>query len=172
MIFNFDPQIWLRHGCLNILKQLNQKYDYWWRLAAHKKIELEKEECFCLCGNAALILLWLREGLWELACRWTCAMFKLMRVLVLAVALAVSLRLPHGSQYIGSLSPATTCKLPRDLTSLVWHNELAERREAVNLLYMDPWVAIASWLLFSCVYATHKNNAFPIATTQNCCKTG
>lgn len=65
-------------------------------------------------------------------------MFKLMRVPVLAVALAVSLWLPHGSQHIGSLSPATTCKLPRDLTSLVWHSELAERREAVNFLQKDP----------------------------------
>lgn len=67
-------------------------------------------------------------------------MFKLMRVLVLAV----SLWLPHGSQHIGSLSPATTCKLPRDLTSLVWHSELAERREAVNFIQKDSRVAIAA----------------------------
>lgn len=57
---------------------------------------------------------------------------------MLSVTLAVSLWLPHGSQNIGSLSSATTCKLPRDLTSLVWYRELAERREAVNLLDKDP----------------------------------
>lgn len=85
-----------------------------------------------MCANAVQVSIWLRVGLRELACRWTCAMFKLMRVPVLAVALDVSLWLPHGSQHIGSLSPATTCKLPRDLTSLVWHRELAEKREAVN----------------------------------------
>lgn len=65
-------------------------------------------------------------------------MFKLMRVPVLAVALVVSLWLSHCSQHIGSLSPATTCKFPRDLTSLVWHRELAERREAVNVIHRDP----------------------------------
>lgn len=65
-------------------------------------------------------------------------MFKLMRVPVLVVALAVSLWLPQCSQHIGSLSPATTCKLPRDLTSLVWHRELAGRRDAVNLIHKDP----------------------------------
>lgn len=59
-------------------------------------------------------------------------MFKLTRGPVLAAALAASLRPPLGSQHIGSLSSATTCKLPSDLTSLVWHSELAERREAVN----------------------------------------
>jgi len=67
-------------------------------------------------------------------------MFKLIRGPVLAVALAVSLWLPHGSQHTGALSPASTCKFPRDLTSLVWHRELAERREAVK-------VASAEWLL-------------------------
>lgn len=82
-----------------------------------------------LCANAVSI--WLRVSLRELACR--CAMFKL-RVPVLDGALAVSLRLPHCSKHIGSLSSATTCKLPRDLTSLVWHRELAKRREAVNSL--------------------------------------
>lgn len=60
----------------------------------------------------------------QLACR--CAMFKLLRVSVSAVALPVSLRLPHCSQNTRSLSPATTCKLPRDLTSRVLHRELGE----------------------------------------------
>ena len=87
-------------------------------------------------------------GLRELACRWTWAMFKLMKVPVLAVALAASLWLPHGSQHIGSLSPATTCKLPRDLTSLVWHRELAERGEAVNFLHNAPQVAYSLWVAF------------------------
>lgn len=71
----------------------------------------------------------------ELACR--CAMFKLLRVSVLVVALSVSLWLPHCSQNTGSLSPATTCKLPRDLTSRVLHRELAERMEAVNVLHTE-----------------------------------
>lgn len=55
-------------------------------------------------------------------------MFKVLRVPVLVVALAVSLWLPHNTGS-GSLSPAKTCKLPRDLTSRVWHRELAERTE-------------------------------------------
>lgn len=43
---------------------------------------------------------------------------------MLALTLVVSLWLPHGSQNIGSLLPAITCRLPRDLTSLVWLREL------------------------------------------------
>lgn len=74
---------------------------------------------------------------------WTCAMFKLMRAPVLAVALAVSLWLPHGSQHIGSLSSATTCKLPRDLTSLVWHRELPPTplagSEVLVLFLLSDW---------------------------------
>lgn len=60
-----------------------------------------------------------------------------MRAPVLALTLVVSLWLPHGSQNIGSLLPATTCRLPRDLTSLVWLRELAEKRKAVKLLHKD-----------------------------------
>lgn len=71
----------------------------------------------------------------ELACR--CAMFKLLRVSVLVVALPLPLPLPHCSQNTGSLSPATTCKLPRDLTSRALHRELAERTEAVNVPHTE-----------------------------------
>lgn len=74
------------------------------------------------------------EDLRKLACRWTCPMLKLMGEPKLVVTLAVCLWLSHGSQHIGSLPPATTCKLPRDLTSLVLHRELVEKREAVNVL--------------------------------------
>lgn len=80
-------------------------------------------------------------------------MFRLMRVPVLVVVLAVSLRLPHCS-----LLPATTCKLPRDLTSRVWHRELAERTEAVNTRHKDPGVAIASLFLSVCpLHMKHLN---------------
>lgn len=76
----------------------------------------------------------------QLACR--CAMFKLLRVSVLVGALPLSLWLPHCSQNTGSLSPATTCKLPRDLTSRVLHRELAERTEAVNVPHTGARAAI------------------------------
>lgn len=76
----------------------------------------------------------------QLACR--CAMFKLLRVSVSVGALPLSLWLPHCSQNTGSLSPATTCKLPRDLTSRVLHRELAERTEAVNVPHTGARAAI------------------------------
>lgn len=98
------------------------------------------------------------ECLRELACRWPCAMFKLMKVPVLALSL------PHGSKHTLSLLPAMTCKFPKDLTSLVWPRELAERREAV--IEEDPWTAIASWLLFSCQH-TRKHKTFLEKTSGN-----
>lgn len=83
-------------------------------------------------------------------------MFKLLRVSVSAVALSVSLWLPHCSQNTRSLSPATTCKLPRDLTSRVLHRELAERTEAVNVPHTQARVAAASWLLHICMSMSYK----------------
>lgn len=59
-------------------------------------------------------------------------MFRMSRLPVLTVLLAVSLWPQLGSQNTGSLSLATTCMLPRDLDCLEWHRELAERREGVN----------------------------------------
>lgn len=76
-------------------------------------------------------------------------MFKLMRGPVLAVALAVSLWLPHGSQHMGSLSPDTTCKFPRDLTSLVWLRELPPLAgsEDLVLFLLSDWSDRANGLL-------------------------